>query len=373
MNLKRFNETSEGAMNLNGIVAFPERIVEDGDVMFECGCICLSDVVVHGTIIAQYDLRVIGNAQAESLKISGQFDCAQDVNCTLIEVGKDCIVSGSLSAKHVDIHGSLICNELGCVELTVHEQAVIRSTADVAGDVYVDKTLVCVDGITADGIVTAEHVVAGEYADIRGEALILSDLSVSEAKKTVGVVERTTISRIAQEPLESIKDNSSPLVNALNDVAAFLDNCQENFPNESLDESLDFIAAVGNFLPSYSNLYKSISSAVEQSEASGIIDWYEGFIAIAEAYNSIPEWLFSSAIDISVTNGLNRYLEAFNHGDFSLKSRSIWAKCLAELVALKSNARLTKALGDQVDLCLSLMYGKIGIKSRVVKMYLPDA
>ena len=373
MSLKRFNETSEGAMNLNGTVIFPDRIIEDGHVLFECSCICLSDVVVHGEISAQYDLRVIGKAQAESFKISGQFDCAQNVNCASIEVGKECIINGSLSAKHVDIRGSLICDELGCDELMVHDQAVVRSTADVTGDVYVDKTLVCVDGITADGTVTAEHVVAGEYADISGEALVLSDLSVPVTEKTVEAAEQTTIQRIAQEPLNSIKDYSSPLANVLDDVAAFLDNCQENFPDESLDESLDLIAAVGSFLPSYSKLYESVSVAVEHSNASGITDWYEGFIAIAEAYNTMPEWLFSSAIDICVTNGLKRYLEAFNQGNFSLKSRSTWDKCLAQLVALKSNKHLTKTLGDQVDVCLSMMYGKIGIKSRVVKMYLPDA
>ena len=110
----RINETSEKAVVVERNVIFPESLFIDEDVLFECSCVCLGDVIIRGSLNAQYDLRVLGKVVADSIHISGYFDCANDVESDSLETGKSCTVSGNVNVKQINIGGSFVCDELGC-------------------------------------------------------------------------------------------------------------------------------------------------------------------------------------------------------------------------------------------------------------------
>jgi len=319
-------------------------------------------------------MRILGNLQAESITISGKLDCANDVTCTILDVGKDCSISGNLSAKKVNIRGTLMCDELGSEDIIIKEQAIIRGTADISGDVYVERSLICLDGVTADGEVSTGYIVAGEYAELDGRAIILSELEDGgqECKKRPTPIEIKPIA-IADEDLSTIKDFDSPLASVLDDVAMFIENCQNTFPKESVASELDAIKSLAGFLPSFDALYIKLSSALNIAKEATIEDWYKDFISLTDAFISLPKWMYSSKCSDELYDNILRFLKAYETNNFGLRSRYMWVRSLNAISLLKADDRLTKEVGNHVDLCLSIMFGKIGIKSKVVKMYLPEA
>ena len=251
---------------------------------------------------------------------------------------------------------------------------VIRNTADVMGDVQVARSVICLEGITADGNVEAEYIVAGEYADIDGKAFVLSELG-SAQETTAPVVEtiESAMPSIADASFDTLKDYSSPLATVLDDVAAFVENCQEAFSGENYENEMEILKELSSFLPSFSALYKHAKSVQQIVESPAITEWYTNFLLLSDAFLAFPDWMQSSEICNHTHTMLKCYLHAFSKSNYPLKSRSVWGMCIDAMMRLKTSPYIDKPIGDSLDNCISLLYNKIGIKSRLVKMYLPEA
>lgn len=366
---KRINETSEGAMTIDDIVIFTGAINEECDVLFECSCVCLSTVTIHGNLTAQYNFKVIGDLKADKVCISGKLDCAHNIECEDLEVGRSCVVIGRLSAHSINVHDSLICNELGCDTLQSNDQVIVQGTADVTSDVNIERSLICLDGITADGIVNAEHIIAGEYAELDAHAIILSDNSDSNDISN----SKTSLPSIANSSFDTLKDYSSPLSIVLEDVSAFIEKCQDSFSSESLDVELEMLRDISGFLPSFAILYKNVVSALDLVKEKEIHDWHPEFIIIAKAYLSMPEWMSKSAIKTNISEELLRYIDRYKHGRFPIQSRSTWSNCIDLLFHLKNDPSFDKHTIESLDACITLLYGKIGVRPRLIGLYLPNA
>lgn len=93
---------------------------------------------------------------------------------------------------------------------------------------------------------------------------------------------------------------------------------------------------------------------------------------LADAYLKLPVWMEDSEIGKQLRQGIEQQLRLYQKTFYSTRSRSAWIKVLHALNALRFDKRSNKELCDLIDGCLPLVYGRIGIKPSLVKMYLPE-
>lgn len=252
-----------------------DAVNTDKDITFKESYIVVGELLKGRNIYANYDLRIMGDIEADSITVLGNLYVSGDIRARKLSCSKKVICEGDIDSDEIIIDDSVFSNNIACSSITASE-IIVRESVDAKEKVDVEGNVLAGDGILGYGKLSAENIIATNYfdfsGDVTGKVFDLSEDDESDEDNEVDDVGEEDI------PFDEIVDVFAYEVR--NQVLAW--------HKEEEDEFLKRIDDLSNRIPDYTMVSNLASKVIEYTYNPQIKDLYD-FLILFWARKTFPE------------------------------------------------------------------------------------
>lgn len=164
------------------------------EIVFKASAIVLSDATSKGNIIANFDLTVLGDINAQEIEVKGRLICYGDIEADKITA--DEIIATKMNSKEIVSRAGIMAQELNSDSIQSEGSIIVRKDITVEKLIKTDSAIICGDGFFSYGKVRAKAVMAVDNLELQEdefefvkEPLIIerevSELSYEQVKEAI--------------------------------------------------------------------------------------------------------------------------------------------------------------------------------------------
>lgn len=288
-----------------------ENDISEDNIFFESSYVVLGTVSECKKIVANYNLIVFGDIEADSIDIKGNLLVFGNVKCNELNVGGNFECKHDLSANTVMIGQTMTVKRLQTDHTIIQKDLYIQS-AFVNKTLEVNGNIICSEGIIGEGKCISKNIIIKEYyhIDMIAEELVLIDqIKNIEDNEGISFLE-FDIEKLFEE---NIFNNPDLLINISKTQLEINRRVSEEFENyiAVIEDSLDYddifqelqkISKDNPVLERIKELYGHVLRFSEVNKVSSV----EEFIALLTLKRETPKFLYKISL---VEDVLNNFFE----------------------------------------------------------------
>lgn len=270
MNNEGINYSSNASTSHNVV----DAIITYKDITFKESYIVVGELLKARNVFANYDLRIMGNLEADSVTVLGNLYVSGEIKTQKLSCSKKVTCDGEIESEEIIIDDSIYASNIYCNSITAAD-IFVRESIDVKEKVAVEGNVLAGDGILGYGHLLAENIIATNYfdftGDIEGNVFDLSEQHDSKEGHDV-------TNNIEDLSFDSLVDTFAEIVRSQ----------VISWQQAEEDEFLEKIMLLNKKIPDFTIAAKLASKVVEYTYQTKINNLND-FLVLFWARNSFPE------------------------------------------------------------------------------------
>lgn len=204
----------------NGIVQYDTSTIRIGEknileafcsktsLLFNESYTILGDTMEATSIIACYNLTVVGDLKVEKIEVKGSLTIVGSLSATEVYCQNDLFCNGRIIAETIEVGTDLIAEAVNCKKFYCGGNALVKTTIDLE-DAHTDRVMIAGEGIIGGGNFSVQTAIAIEYFEydgsIEGEVLELdSGTSFGDERPIKQVPEKVSLEELIINAKEAL-------------------------------------------------------------------------------------------------------------------------------------------------------------------------
>ena len=138
------------------------------DLRFKESFIVSGGVINANDIYANYDLKILGDLNANNVTILGNLYVSGRICVNKLVCSNNVTCEGSIEANEIIVDELIFCENIVSSSLLAHA-VMVKESVDVTGTINIKGTLYAADGIIGEGNLEVENAISLHYIDFSGE------------------------------------------------------------------------------------------------------------------------------------------------------------------------------------------------------------
>lgn len=325
-----------------------EAVQCDKQLVFNESYTVVGRILKAPSIYASYDLTVIGDIEADEIKIRGNLFVVGNIKAGSISCLKSIICNGNIDAGKI-FGDEITAENINCHNLSCNGNVIVRSVIDVQESIKVDKSVLTGEGILGSGQFSAKNAVAAEYFEFDGS--VNGKVMELETDATFGELQDTT----GDEALTTVAATLSEV------ISAYL-SCAGNIDEDNLVQAVSKVSAIDEKL--LSDWEKLINKLVELSYFDSITN-FRDYLYVVMAKKLLPKEITEYETMTHVFDAMLVDAEQeIDSLEFHAKTLDDIAYCIKIISLCEADIKIGK------DEALDRVLQKLGIKYKTAIKYL---